>query len=191
VWTEAQDYPKDEKMGDLMKEKLADIDAKGYIEKGHVHSLMFFFAVAKGLTDVRMVYDGTKSGLNACMWAPWFPLPTVDDLLDVVEPGTYMADNDAGEMFLNFIMHEDLKKLCGIDLTAFLGGEAGIEGARNWWRWCRNAMGSLSSPYLSVQASLWADEKIMGDRHDETNVYRWDRVSFNLPGSPGYNPGAL
>ena len=58
-----------------------------------------------------------KSGLNDILWAPWFPLPTVESLLRNVEPGTWMADNDVGEMFLNFILHESVEALCGVDLT--------------------------------------------------------------------------
>ena len=50
-----------------------------------------------GDTDVRVVYDGTLSGLNASLWAPYFPLPTIQSHLRIVEPGTYMADNDLGE----------------------------------------------------------------------------------------------
>jgi hypothetical protein len=31
-----------------------------------------------------------------------------------------MADNDAGEMFLNFVLHESVQALCGVDLTKCL-----------------------------------------------------------------------
>ena len=67
--------------------------------------------------DVRMVYDGTKSGLNSCIWVPRFPLPTVGTYLRAVEAGTFMGDMDVGEMFLNFVLHESMQALCGIDLT--------------------------------------------------------------------------
>jgi hypothetical protein len=100
-------------------EKLCVAREKGYIDIGVVHSLISFFEVPKGLTDIRMVYDGTKSGLNDMLWAPWFPLPTVDSLLRSVEPGTWMADNDVGEMFLNFVLHESIQALCGVDLTKY------------------------------------------------------------------------
>jgi hypothetical protein len=124
------------------------------------------------------------------MWAPWFPLPTIEDLIDLVEPGTCMADNDVGEMFLNFVMHEDLRKLCGIDLTMFKAG-SDIPKAVKWRRWCRNAMGLLSSPYLSVQAMLWGQEVILGDRMEVRNVFRWKRIRLNLPGSSDYNPSLV
>ena len=53
----------------------------------------------KVVEDIRMVYDTTSSGLNDAVWAPWFPMPTVETLLRAVEGGTYMADCDIGEMF--------------------------------------------------------------------------------------------
>jgi hypothetical protein len=63
---------------DKMKAKLSKVRDRRYIEgSSEVHSLISFFAVPKGDEDVRMVYDGTKSGLNNCIWVPRFPLPTV------------------------------------------------------------------------------------------------------------------
>jgi hypothetical protein len=59
-----------------------------------VTSLMSFFSVPKEENDIRMVYDETKSGLNSILWAPWFPLPTIEMHLCSVVPGTYMGDID-------------------------------------------------------------------------------------------------
>jgi hypothetical protein len=84
---------------------------KGCIDLGVVESLISFFEVPKGLTDIRMACDGTASGLNDMLWAPWFPLPTIDSLLRSLEPGTWMVDNDVGEMFLNFVLHESIQAL--------------------------------------------------------------------------------
>ena len=33
-----------------------------------------------------------------------------------------------------------------------------------------------------------AEEVIRGDPSDPTNVFRWDSVELNLPGSKGYDP---
>jgi hypothetical protein len=92
---------------------------KRYIDIGLVCSLISFFEVPKGLTDIRIIYDGTKSGLNETLWAPWFPFPTVDSLLRSMEPETWMADNDVGEMFVNFVFHKSVQSLCGVDLTKY------------------------------------------------------------------------
>jgi hypothetical protein len=61
-------------------------------------SLTSFFAVAKGATDIRMVYNGTSSGMNSHLWAPWFYLPTICALLRALKVNTYMADSDIGEI---------------------------------------------------------------------------------------------
>ena len=82
---------------------------KGYIDLGIVDFLTSF---SKGLTDIRMVYNGTKSRLDKMLWAPWF-----HSLLQRMEPGTWMADNNVREMFLYFILHVSVQALCGVDLT--------------------------------------------------------------------------
>jgi hypothetical protein len=94
-WTRKQPAP-DPKFRLQVLDKLKVIQDRGYVEEGHVESLTCFFAVAKGLSDIRMVYDGTRSGLTAVLWDPWFPLPTVNSHLRLIEPGTFMADNVFG-----------------------------------------------------------------------------------------------
>jgi hypothetical protein len=66
-----------------------------------VESLTAFFAVPKGDDDIRLVYDGSVSGLNTSISVPRFFLPTIRAHLQAVDEGTYMADVDIGEMFLN------------------------------------------------------------------------------------------
>jgi hypothetical protein len=66
--------------------------AKRYFEYGEIASLTHFFAVAKGEEYIRMVYNGTSSGLNAHLWCPWFALETINTMLRALGPGTYMGD---------------------------------------------------------------------------------------------------
>jgi hypothetical protein len=176
---------------DLMKSKLSKVRERRCIQASDdIDSLISFFAVPKGEDDVRMVYDGTKSGLNDCIWVPRFPLPTVGTHLRAVEAGTYMGDMDVGEMFLNFILHESMQALCGVDLTKFFGDTSNLDGKPKllWERWVRAAMGLKSSPYQSVQGMLVVKEVILGDRLDPENVFRWDHIRMNLPGSKTYDP---
>jgi hypothetical protein len=49
-------------------------------------------------------------------------------------------------------------------------------------------MGLKSSPYQCTQAMAIAEEVIQRDRMDPANMFRWDYVRFNLPGSPNYDP---
>ena len=187
-YTKAQASPRDQLTAEQILQKLSDVRAKGYVEAGVVKSLITFFHVDKGQDDIRMVYDGTKSGLNESLWAPWFPFPTIESMLRAVEPGTYMSDNDVGEMFLNFMLHEEVRELCGVDFTLYFPKEVNEERRVLWERWSRCAMGLRTSPYQAIQAMMWAKEVIMGDRHDPNNVFRWQRLVLNLPGMPTYDP---
>ena len=153
---ETQPEINDEKLRLKIREKLKKVIKKQYIEITDiqmVESIMYMFDVAKG-DDIRMVYDGSKSSLNDSLWAPWFALPTVDTMTRWTLAGTWLADNDYREMFLNFPMHLYLQKYCGVDLTRLFlellaEGEVKLVGA-----WLRCAMGVTLSPYICTQGAL-------------------------------------
>jgi hypothetical protein len=77
TWQVPQRPENDIRVKAAMKEKLEKIRRLKYIQVGPMVSLTSYFAVPKGKDDIRMVYDGTKNGLNDSLWAPWFSLPTV------------------------------------------------------------------------------------------------------------------
>lgn len=81
---------------------------------------MGYFAVPKGDEDIRLVYDASKSGLNAVLWVPSFGLPTAESLTNLLTQESWMADLDLGEHFLNFRLHADLQPYCGIELKPTL-----------------------------------------------------------------------
>ncbi len=173
-----------------MRQKLEKVRGLGYICPGMVHSLISYFAVPKGEKDIRMVYNGTKSGLNGAMWAPWFLMPTVASHLRFVGKESYLGDLDVGDMFHNFMLHPDTQLHTGIDLTPFFTKEAlGLGKCKVLWeQWWRSAMGLKSSPYNCIQGILFSEEVIRGDPSNPKNVFRWDEVKLNLPGSQDYKP---
>jgi len=101
-----------------------------------------------------------------------------------------MGDIDIGEMFLNFMLHPRMQQHAGVDLTPFFPEELTANRKVIWEHWCRCGMGFRFSPYQAVQGILFAEMFIRGDRHDPTNVLRWDRVVLNLPGSLSYSPAS-
>ena len=64
-----------------------------------------------------MVYNGTDSDLNTSLWASHCVLTTVWYTLWEVERGTYMAEQYIGEIFINFMMSEEVRPFFGIDMT--------------------------------------------------------------------------
>src|SRR5210317_1039012 len=161
---------------------------------------MYVFDVPKGESDIRMVYDGSKSGLNDAIWAPWFPLPTAQSFFDVMMPGYWCSDNDMGEFFLNFPMHEGLQKYCGVDVTGlfpFTDEEkerrrtstlSNQEGLRlRIVIWTRCGMGIKSSPHITTCLAGRSNRIILGDREDETNPFCWKSIQLNLPGTESYD----
>ena len=171
------------------KEKLASkitkIVKRGYLEKGYVRSLINFFAVPKGESDIRIVYDGTKCGLNQIVWAPNFHLPMVDSLLDISSTSTWFADMDLGEMFLNYNLDSRLRPYSGVDVSNVLGNG---DDDKLWLRWNRTLMGFRSSPYIACKSYGWCTDVIRGDKKDPQNPFRWNWVRLNLPGDEAYDP---
>ena len=63
-----------------------------------------------------MVYNGTSCGLNDCVWAPNFWMPTPQTAVRHLDFGYYMIDIDLGEFFLNFPLHHRIQPHTGVDL---------------------------------------------------------------------------
>ena len=102
------------------KKKIDKARKRGYIVTkfvGITRSFMHFVSVPKGDDDIRMVYDGSRSGLNQVLWAPWLALPTVTSMCCIIDAGYWCVDNDFGEMNLNFWLHPDLREYCGVDIS--------------------------------------------------------------------------
>lgn len=193
---------KDPKLHVWERNKVAKARRKSFIgpSRESIDSLMSFFSVPKvtvyheetgteEVLDIRMVYNGSSCGLNAVIWAPWFALPTGDQMIRTLDEGYWGADNDYGEMFYNFWLHADLRRYSGVDLTVHFPEE--LEGTSKgvlWEVWTRPAMGLRPSPYQAVQGALVVKRLALGEPLEGTNVYRWARLELNLPGDVSYSP---
>lgn len=114
-----QPAERNEKIKGQVKGKLEKFTQCEYVMHGAVTSLISYFSVPKGDSDIRLVLDGTKSGLNSALWAPSFHLPTVDSLLPALQPGSWQGDIDIGEMFYNYGLHPSLQAYCGLDVQEY------------------------------------------------------------------------
>ena len=166
-----------------LRSKVEKVVKRGYLEEGYVGSLINYFAVPKGEGDIRVVYDGTKCGLNQCVWAPNFFLPSVDSLLMKVSERTWFSDMDLGEMFLNFYLDRRVRPFSGVDVTAFKNSDAKV-----WLRWNRTLMGFKASPYIACKVYGWVVDIARGNPKHSSNPFKWDSIRINLPGSEDYDP---
>ncbi|KAL7578478.1 hypothetical protein ACA910_011546 [Epithemia clementina (nom. ined.)] len=167
--------------------KLQDVQVKGYIGSAPCVATMNYFAVPKGEDNVRMFYNGTKSGLNACLYAPLFILPDANVLARALDNKYWCIDNNYREMFLNFWIHPELMAYSGMYLTPLFGR---CKDGQLWLEvWSRCPMGQSPSPYGTIQQTRRLKKIITGNRHNNKNVFRWNDVHLNLPGTTGYLPG--
>ena len=204
TFTKPQKPPKTEHDRLLCWKKLFPVRKRKYIAAGKVTSLMHMFYVPKGDTDIRMVYNGTASGINECLFAPHFSLPTISQVLRALWPGYHQADLNIGEMFLNFMLGEEIRAYSGVDVTHVKTCKTDLphhqpdpltemqdwrlERTRAWEHWERNWMGLTDSPFRSAQMMMVAKEKALGSHTDERNPFRWTVVVLNLPGNKLYDP---
>jgi len=177
-----QVWPKDKAALAECKRKISKVRDRRYIVPGEDISCTGFIAVPQGTDDIRMVYDATKCGLNAAVWAPNFGLPTIDSVLRNADGSTWFGDIDLGEMFLNYFLDERLRSYAGVDVRGEFPDSEGYE------RWERSLMGFRPSPFLCTQTFGWGEDVIRGDRHALDNPFRWDKVVLNLPGSQQFDP---
>jgi hypothetical protein len=101
----------------LLGPKLDKVRLRQYILPRPLESLTDFFDVPKGDDDIRVVYNGTPSGLNEALWAPGFLLSNADMAARLLMFYSFMVDADLGEMFLNFPMDPAIKPHAGVEIT--------------------------------------------------------------------------
>lgn len=174
----------------LVAEKLTVMIDKSYLEIGPVVSSLHYFAVPKGETDIRVVYDGTSCGLNDALWSPNFYLPTARSAADLLGFDTWMADVDFGEFFHNFPMDERIRKHSGVDLTSLSSHlpMANVTRTRHRLRWSRLFMGMKPSPYNAVRHYYWGEEFAKGNPCNPNNPFGYDKIIMNLPSMEQYDP---
>ena len=180
----------------IVSAKITSIIQKSYLEFGPVNSRLHYFAVPKGDSDVRIVFDGTSCGLNEALWSPNFFLPTSRNASELLSFDSWMADADFSEFFHNFFCDEKIRCYSGVDtscLSPFLtanprsplmkSNQKHTEGLR----WNRLFMGMKPSPYNAVRSYYWAEEFAKGDLRDSSNPFGFDSFSLNLPGMESYD----
>ena len=166
-----------EEVGLKYLRKLAKVKRWGFVRTVVVKSLTNYFSVPK-----RMMHNGTACGLRSFLWDPRFVMPTVASTLRVVEEGFYMEDRDIGEIFLNFLLSEEVRPFFGVGVIRFITEENWVRNRLvGWERWERNIIGLTNYPYHSCQEVTLYKGIDLGDRRDCNNPFNWDRVVVNLP----------
>ena len=186
-------------LASLVAEKIGDVRWKRYISPiSFTHSDVDYFPVPKGIDpdtgailDVRMVYNGTSSGLNEAVWAPSFWMPSPATATRQVTYGYYLIDLDLGEFFLNFPLSEFIRPYAGVrmeSMKSHLNSNPKQEPVARYEAWSRLLMGFRPSPFCAIRHFYFAEEFVFGDPSDPSNAMRWDRVIFNLPGMKNFDP---
>lgn len=115
--------------------------------------VMPYFDIKKGQTDIRVVWNGTKNGVNKTMYTPSFQLPTPASYHWVVEPEMEAGDFDIGEQFPNYMLHPMEQPYFGVNLPPELLREleyAGVEVSNGYLHWTRLPFGWQLSPYVAL-----------------------------------------
>ena len=161
-----------------------------YLETGHVASIVHFFAAPKLDTDIRVIFNGTSSGLNEALWSPNF-LPSAKSVSMCLSFSMW-ADMDFGEMFHNFYMDPRICPCSGVDLgnmaLLVLKDKTVNEAHPTLLRWTSLFMGMQPSSYNAVRHYYWGEEFAKGNPSRAGNPMGYDCVKLNLPAMTNYNP---
>lgn len=155
-----------------------------------------YFAVPKGLADIRPVFNGTSCGFNDSVFAPNFWLPMLQTMTRALHFNYRVVDIDLGEMFINFPLHPTLIPYSGIDVTPFKDDilkhypefKTYKSDRRLFCAWTRCWMGFRPSPEWAARYYYLAEEFIRGDEAALDNPLRWDSIELNLLGCDDFNP---
>ena len=107
-YTAPQARSKTDKELQLVRAKIILVRKREYIAAELVDSILHYFYVPKGLNDLWIVYNGIGYGLNNVICLPHFGLPYVSHTLRGLMPGYYQCDLNIGEMFLDYLLHDNL-----------------------------------------------------------------------------------
>ena len=165
--------------------KMDHMVRRDYLESGYVSNTVHFFAVPKGDLDIRVVFDGTSSGLNESLWAPNFFLPSARSASMCLSFQTWMADMDFGDFFHNFPMDRRIRPYSGVDLgpIASLVGSLDSNDLRpgatkpTVLRWTRLFMGMRPSPYLAIRHSTGVRNLLEATPNKRET--RWDMTELD------------
>ena len=104
-------------------EKVIKFSQRCYLRVTSIDKIKSFidnFAVKKGDSDIRVVFNGTSCGFNASIWAPNFWLPMSGSMVRVLGYNYAVVDIDLGEMFINFPLIYFFQQYSGVDLTPMI-----------------------------------------------------------------------
>ena len=82
--------------------KIVKYIRKGYLiicDHEQVNNYIDYFYVLKGVSDIRLVFDGSICGLNDSTWSSKFLLPMVGTMIRLLGFNYAVVDIDLGEIF--------------------------------------------------------------------------------------------
>jgi hypothetical protein len=195
------------------RKKVFQLRYRHFIERGFTDLITPRFSIVKAVVDIRVVWNSSSNGHNATLWAPGFMLDDIGDVLEMVTKwlavpvADYLnagspsqdytqsasvfikskqGDIDVGAMFNNFRAHPSERHALGVRVINTRPPPE--QEHHEFWRFCALHFGGRPSPYLACQSQRIILELCKGDRHDDNNLWQWETVHLNLPGSIDYDP---
>ena len=83
-------------------------------------------------------------------------------------------DNDMGDFFLNFPIHEDLQAYYGVNVLGLYPDKE--QNEMMIVMWLRAAMGLTNSPHLTATQAGVSDWLVLGDCTKDGNTFEWHKV---------------
>jgi hypothetical protein len=175
----------------LDEQKLIKLINKGYLEdeKGRCKVVIPRHQVTKGNSNIRVVWNLTKNGVNATVLSPYFFLCTIASLCRLLEHEDDQGDFDIKEQYHNYLLHVSERAYHGVIIPPRVWQDKNVELSTHLMRFTRFPFGWGAAAYLTLRMFARALELVNGNPQDMKNPFHWQEVVFNLPSALNYDPG--
>ena len=139
-------------------EKVTKFIQRGYLKitpPDQIKNFTDYFAVKKGDSHIRVVFNGTSCGFNISIWTPNFWLPMSPSMTRILSYNYAAVDIDLGEMFINFPLVKFFQQYSGVDLSPMVSDliqlfpdlKSQVKNKKLFAVWIRDSMGFFNERY--------------------------------------------
>jgi hypothetical protein len=141
------------RMDTTIGQKLIKLINKGYLKdtKGRCKVVIPRHQLPKGASDIQVVWNLTKNGVNATVLSPYFFLCTSTSLCRRLEPGDDEGDFDIKDQYHKYLLHVSECAYHGVIIPPRVCQDKNVELATHLTRFTRVPFGWVPTASLTLR----------------------------------------
>ena len=142
----------------------------------------------KGVSDVQVVWNLMKNGVNPTVLSPYFFLCTITSLCRRLNSGDNQGDFDIKEQYHNYLLHISERAYHGVIIPSRVCKNKNFELATPLICFTRVPFGWGHAAYLAFRMFARALELNKGNPNNMQSPFHWNEVALSLPREINHNP---